>query len=131
MRRQVWTPSIVPSDFDQTVYLVFDYFGHLGRAWRQTDVERELETTISDLMTGQYNDPLAVVAFNVAEQWAADVSADIALEIRRRADLAGEVDRRLCRPARRLGAPAQEAARLMSWKSRFEPPIPLPDGGKL
>jgi hypothetical protein len=89
--RQAWTPSIVPSGFDQTVYLVLDDFGHLGRAWRETDVERaDLETTISDLMTGQYNDPLAVVAFNVAEQWASDVSADIAMEIRRRVDLAGE-----------------------------------------
>jgi hypothetical protein len=89
--RQAWTPSIVPSGFDQTVYLVLDDFGPLGRAWRETDVGRaDLETTISDPTTGQYNDPLAVVAFNVAKQWAADVSHDIALEIRRRADLAGE-----------------------------------------
>jgi hypothetical protein len=89
--RRAWTPSIVPAGFDQTVYLVLDDFGTLGRAWRETDVERaDLETIISDLMTGQYNDPLAVVAFNLAEQWAADVSADIAIEIRRRADLAGD-----------------------------------------
>jgi negative regulator of sigma E activity len=67
--RRAWTPSIVPAGFDQTVYLVLDDFGTLGRAWRETEFERaDLENTISDLMTGQYNDPLAVIAFNVAEQ---------------------------------------------------------------
>jgi hypothetical protein len=35
-------------------------------------------------MTGQFNDPVVVVAFNMAEQWAADVSADIAEEIQSR-----------------------------------------------
>jgi hypothetical protein len=89
--RRAWTPSIVPAGFEQTVYLVLDDFGTLGRAWRETEFERaDLETTISDLMTGQYNDPLAVVAFNLAEQWTAAVSGDIAMEIRRRADLAGD-----------------------------------------
>jgi hypothetical protein len=87
----VWTPSIVPAGFDQTVYLVLDDFGRDSRCYRETEVERtDLETTISDLMTGQYNNPVAVVAFNVGEQWSRDVSADIAMEIRRRSDLAEE-----------------------------------------
>jgi hypothetical protein len=90
--RRTWTPSIVPDGFDQTVYLVLDDFGDLGRVWRETDVNQaDLETVLSDLMTGQYHDPVLVVAFNIAEQWSADVSADIAQEIQRRADLAGEV----------------------------------------
>jgi hypothetical protein len=45
---------------------------------------------IADLMSGQYNDPDRVIAFNTADDWAQDVSDDIAREIRRRADLAYE-----------------------------------------
>jgi hypothetical protein len=89
--RQAWTPSIVPDGSDQTVYLVLDDFGDLGRVWRETDVNQaDLETVLADLMTGEYHDPVLVAAFNTAEHWAADVSADVAQEIRRRADLAGE-----------------------------------------
>jgi hypothetical protein len=90
MRRSSWTPSIVPNGHDQTVYLVLDDFGRLGRAWRETDAERsDLETVVTDLMTAQYRDPVTVVAFNLAERWAGDVSEDIAGELRRRCDLAG------------------------------------------
>lgn len=91
MRRSSWTPSIVPNGHDQTVYLVLDDdFGRHGRAWRETDVERtDLETVITDLMSGQYTNPVTVVAFNLAERWASDVSEDVAVEIQLRADLAG------------------------------------------
>jgi hypothetical protein len=35
------------------------------------DVERtDLEAVIADLMSGQYNNPVTVVAFNLAERWA-------------------------------------------------------------
>ena len=71
-----WTPSIVPRGFDQTVYLVLDDFGRLGRAYRETDAERaDLETTITDLISGQYGNPARVVAFNTAERWAEDAHA--------------------------------------------------------
>jgi len=84
-------PSIVPSGDDQTVYLVINNFGNLGAAFPETDVDKaELETIICDLMTDQYSDPVRVVAFNTAEQWSADVSQDVAHEIRRRADLASD-----------------------------------------
>jgi len=57
----------------------------------RTDVEQaNLETVITDLMSGQYSDPVRVVAFNTAEHWADDVSQDVALEIQRRVDLAGD-----------------------------------------
>jgi hypothetical protein len=46
----------------------------------------DLETTINDLMSGQYSDPVRVVAFNVAEGWSADASEDVAREILRRTD---------------------------------------------
>jgi hypothetical protein len=71
MPRTSWTPSIVPNGADQTVYLVVDRFGGLGTAYRETDVVRtDLETTITDLMSGQFSDPVRVVAFNTAERWA-------------------------------------------------------------
>jgi hypothetical protein len=55
------------------VYLVLDDFGRLGRAYRETDVERaDLETTISDLMSGQHSEPVRVVAFNTTERWSED-----------------------------------------------------------
>ena len=58
MRKSNWTPSIVPNDQDQTVYLVADHFGKNGRAWRKTDCETaDLETVIQDLLTGQYSNP--------------------------------------------------------------------------
>ena len=80
-----WTPSIVPNGTDETVYLVLDDFGHLGRSWRETDVETtDLETVIADLLDGRYNSPVRVVGFNTAEGWSRDVSEDVAHEIRLR-----------------------------------------------
>jgi hypothetical protein len=91
MPRTGWIPSNVPHGTDQkTVYLVVDDFGRNGRAYRETDVEwSDLETTIADLVSGQFNDPVRVVAFNTAEHWAQDVSKDIALEIQSRFDIDG------------------------------------------
>jgi hypothetical protein len=85
MRKTGWTPSIVPTGNDETVYLVADDFGQKGSAWRETDCEAaDLETVIQDLLSGQYNNPIRVVAFNTAERWSEDVSAH---ELRRRCDL--------------------------------------------
>jgi hypothetical protein len=88
MRKSNWTPSIVPNDYDETIYLVADDLGRLGRAWLETDYEAtDLETVIQDLLTGQYSNPIRVVAFNTAECWSEDVSIDVAHELRRRCDL--------------------------------------------
>jgi hypothetical protein len=88
MRSSGWTPSIVPNGNDQTVYLVKDDLGHLGAVWREADDEAtDLETVITDLLTGQYKDPVRVIAFNTAERWSQDVSEDVAHELRRRCDL--------------------------------------------
>ena len=90
MPRTGWTPSIVPYGADQTVYLVVDRFGGLGTAYRETDVERtDLERVITDLISGELNDPVRVVTFNTLEHWAQDVSRDIALEIQSRCDIDG------------------------------------------
>jgi hypothetical protein len=84
-------PSIVPGGHDQTVYLVINKFGELGTAFSETDVDKaNLETVIGDLISGQYGNPVGVVAFNTAEGWSADATEDVAREIRRRADLDGQ-----------------------------------------
>ena len=85
-----WTPRIVPYGADQTVYLVIDRFGGMGTVYRETEIERaDLETIITDLMSGQFNDPVRVVAFNTLEHWSEDVSEDIATEIQTRCDIEG------------------------------------------
>ena len=90
MRSAGWTPKIVPYGADQTVYLVIDRFGGLGTVYRETEVERtDLETIVSDLISGQFNDPIRVVAFNTLEHWSDDVSEDIATEIQTRCDIEG------------------------------------------
>ena len=90
MPRTGWTPAIVPYGADQTVYLVIDRFAGHGTVYRETEVEQtDLETIIADLMSGQFNDPVRVVAFNTLEHWAQDVSKEIALEIQSRSDIDG------------------------------------------
>jgi F420-0:gamma-glutamyl ligase len=91
MRASHWTPSVVPDGAELTIYLVIDDFDRHGRVIRETDVGRaDLESVIADMVSGQYNDPVRIVAFNTAERWAEDVSEDVARELRRRADLANE-----------------------------------------
>src|SRR5258705_5324087 len=84
------TPRVVRYGADQPVSLLVDRFGQLGSVYRETEVERtDLETIITDLMSGQFNDPVRVVAFNTLEHWSEDVSKDIALEIQTRCDIEG------------------------------------------
>jgi hypothetical protein len=88
MRKSNWTPSIVPDGDDHNVYPVMDDLGRRGRVWREADDNAaELEAVILDLLAGQYKSPIRVVAFNTAEHWSQDVSADIVQELRRRCDL--------------------------------------------
>jgi hypothetical protein len=79
------SPSIVPDQDDRDIYLVLDDFGgRLGRAWPEADEERtDREIIITDLMTGQYSNPVRVIAFNTAEGWSRDMSEEIADELMR------------------------------------------------
>ena len=88
MRQSGWIPSIVPRDDDRDTYQVEDDLGELGRIWPEADSESaDFETIVTDLLTGQYKNPQRVVAFNVAEGWSKDASAEVAHELRRRCDL--------------------------------------------
>ena len=83
------TPRLVP-EFDLAVHVVLDDFGAAGRVYRETDEERAgLETVIDDFLTGQFNSPVRVVAFNTAEGWSRDISEDVAWEVIRRATREG------------------------------------------
>jgi hypothetical protein len=63
-----------------------DFGGRLGRAWPEMDEERtDREAVIADRLTGQYHDPVRIVAFNTSEGWSRDVSEDMACELLQRA----------------------------------------------
>jgi hypothetical protein len=72
---------MVPYGADETVCLIIDRFSP-GTVYLETEIERtDLEAIISNLLIGQFNDPVGVIAFNTLEHWVADVSADVAVEI--------------------------------------------------
>jgi hypothetical protein len=84
------SPSIVPG-FNVDVYVVLDDFGKIGRCYRETDeAESDKATVIRDLISGQYNDPVRIVAFNTSEGWSRDVTAEIACETKDSSGRKGE-----------------------------------------
>jgi hypothetical protein len=79
-------PPLNPEN-DVTVYLVVEDFGHLGQAFRETDIaEADFDTMVRNIISGEYRNPVRVVAFNTVEGWARDVSEDIANEVLDRTD---------------------------------------------
>jgi hypothetical protein len=86
------SPSIFTSrPDDRDVYLVLDDFGErLGCAWRETEEESaDRHAVITDLVDGQYRNPVRVIALNTAKGWSRDGSAEIADEIARRCAMDG------------------------------------------
>jgi len=62
----------------------------MGRSWRETDKDpADRDTLIRDPASGEFNRPVRIVAFNIADGWSRDV--DIADEMRRRYAEFGEV----------------------------------------
>ena len=111
---------IVPYGADETIYAVVDRLGRRDGRDHEVEVERpDVETILAELMSGRFNDPLRVIAFNTLEHWATDISAEIAAEIRVRCDIEGEDIPEYIRdfaasfpePLRSRGAPVQEARR--------------------
>jgi hypothetical protein len=105
-----WSPGIVPYGADETVYLVVDSFSD-GMVYREIEIEKaDLETIIGDLLSGQYNNPVRIVAFNTLEHWSEDVSPEVTAEIQMRCDIDGvpvpehltDFMRRRVQPARQL-----------------------------
>ena len=69
-------PTLVPDD--TTVHLVLNDFGRMGCAYVETDEEKAGQWTIvSNIAKGRYSKPVRVIAFNLAEGWARDVTQEI------------------------------------------------------
>src|SRR4051812_35419347 len=84
------TPSLVPA-FDMSVYLVLDDLGPgFGRVYRETNESTaDLNMVVSDLLTGQFNNPVRIVEFNTTEGSSRDCSEDVAWEVISRANKQG------------------------------------------
>jgi hypothetical protein len=92
-------PPLYPKD-DVTAYIVVEDFGGLGRAFLETDLaEADLGAIVRNMISGEYRDPLRVVAFNTAEGWSRDVSEEIAYDV---LDRAYDADTTLSAGARRF-----------------------------
>jgi hypothetical protein len=94
------SPGIAPDiPYSVMVHTVLDDFGKLGRSWRELDENATSERDIGivrTILSGEFNEPVQVVAFNVTEGWCRDVTEDIA---RAAADLAREKGHRFSKAA--------------------------------
>src|ERR1700722_11067155 len=101
---------------DAAFSLVIEGFGDRGPPFLEPDVaQADRDTIVRNLISGQYEDALRVVSFNVAEGWSRDVSEDIAGEVIDRAYDADEtltegtkrfIDRHVTPGAKRPPAPS-------------------------
>jgi hypothetical protein len=67
------------SKLTENVNIVLNDFGELGRAFVETDeLEADEWTLVSKIISGEYSNPIRLVAFNIAEGWSRDVTEDIA-----------------------------------------------------
>ena len=81
---------IVPFGADQTIYVVVEAPRPHARDSIAANVERtDIEAVISDLLAGQFCDPIEVLAFNTIEHWNDDLSKFVAQEICCRCDIEG------------------------------------------
>jgi hypothetical protein len=75
-----------------TVHIVLNDFGTLGRAFLETDeLEADEWTTVTNIINGEYSNPVRVVAFNIAEGWSRDVTENIAEAVLERGDTEGHL----------------------------------------
>jgi hypothetical protein len=76
--------SLVP---EQDLHFVLCDFGRSGQAYVETDpTEADASTVVRNLLQGQYDRPVRVLALNVEEGWVRDVSEIIAAKVQ---DMAG------------------------------------------
>jgi hypothetical protein len=117
----VRTPVTVPYGADETIYLVVDRLGRRDGLDREIEVERpDVETIIAELISGRFNDPIRVVAFNTLEHWTKDISAEIAAEIQVRCDIEGEEIPEYIRDfAASFAEPARSRASCGAREARF------------
>ena len=74
--------SLVPS-LDADLHFILCDFGRSGLAYVETDpAEADATTVVQNLLHGQYERPLRVIALNADEGWSRDVSEAIAAKVR-------------------------------------------------
>ena len=74
--------SLVPS-LDADLHFILCDFGRSGLAYVETDpAEADATTVVQNLLHGQYERPLRVIALNADEGWWRDVSEAIAAKVR-------------------------------------------------
>ena len=83
-----FAPPTVPYGADETVFVVVENSGVPGSVYREVECT-DLDTVVSDLLAGQFADPVRVLAFNTLEHWSRDLSAEVAREIQTRCDMDG------------------------------------------
>ena len=74
-----------PASFtpEPDLHFVLCDFGRSGHAYVETDpTQADASTVVRNLIGGQYNRPLRVLALNVEEGWVRDVSEIIAAKVR-------------------------------------------------
>jgi hypothetical protein len=80
-------PGVPVSSFGHDLHLVLCDFGAGGQAFAKVNLTHaDRKTVICELIAGEYEAPLAVVAINLAEGWARDVSGAIAQAIKTMVD---------------------------------------------
>ena len=82
------TPPLAPKLSDNVIHIVLNDFGEkLDRAFLETDeAEADEFTIVSKIISGEYSNPVRVVAFNTAEGWSRDVTEDIARSVLERGE---------------------------------------------
>lgn len=71
--------SFVP---EQDLHFVLCDFSRSGQAYVETDPSQaDASTIVRNLLEGQYNRPVRVLALNVEEGWVRDVSEIIAVKV--------------------------------------------------
>jgi hypothetical protein len=71
--------SLVP---EQDLHFVLCDFGRSGQAYVETDpTEADASTIVRNLLQGQYDHPVRVLALNVEEGWVQDVSEIVAAKV--------------------------------------------------
>lgn len=74
-------PPLIPQH-PPTLCVVLDDYGVNGCVVRETDVTAaDFLTVVNDIIGGQFNRPLRVIAFNISEGWCRDITKDVAREI--------------------------------------------------
>jgi hypothetical protein len=83
-------PTSRVSSLDVDVHLVLCDFGRAGLTYVETDPTEAVATTVvMNLLHGQYERPLRIIAINADEGWSRDVSEAIAAKVRDVADQEG------------------------------------------